>query len=221
MRRHVIASVVGAALLLSACGGGGDDKGSSAAAATSATTTAGTNAATTTTNPATELPQFMSDFSRVCSARVGFAGAASYEKAPGTHPIQLFSRDTPSDDFTQATHTLPAGWTITEDGNFENNQELAGVQLIGCVERTKTTPTGKKCDFDSDGKTITLDLVDATYTVTVYATSTAKQVGTFTLAADTQECPFVAAIEKGDTQYVDTPDDDAYTAALKQFVTPA
>jgi hypothetical protein len=65
-------------------------------------------------------------------------------------------------------------------------------------------PTGINCDFDNNGKQVTLALVNATYDVTVYAASSGTEVGQAWLNATTSECPYVAAYREGDTQYVMT-----------------
>jgi K+-transporting ATPase c subunit len=63
--------------------------------------------------------------------------------------------------------------------------------------------------------------VNATYDVTVYATSSGAMVGQVSLNAATTQCPYVAAYREGDTQYVMTLTDNDVTNAVKPYVMPA
>lgn len=202
----------GGVMVVAACGGGG---GGSAGTTATTSTTSTTVATSTTVNR--ELPAFASDFDRVCTTQVGFPGAASYEPGAGIHPV-LFFEEADNGAYVTTSRSLPQGWAIEEDSNFQDNSELKAIQLIACSDRVKETPTGKKCEFDADGSTVTLELVDASYELKVYTATTGKQVHAAQLEAKTTECPFIATFKKGDTKYVSEPDDDAYVAALKPVV---
>lgn len=214
MKTRVMASVLALAVVctLGACGGGGDDSGDDAATTTTA-------AATATTEAAAELPQFSTEFDRVCTTQVGFPGAKSYEPTPGLHPVMLLE-EYRGKNYVTSSRQLPQGWTIKEDTNFEDNAELAGVELVACSDQVKQTPTGKQCDFDDDGEKVRLELVAATYELTIYATTTAKEIAKTTIEARDDDCPTIAAFQKGDTTFVATPEDDDYIAALKPHVAP-
>lgn len=200
------------ALTLGGCGGGGSDDDATA------TTEAG-GSVTSTTEKGPELPKFIGDFDRVCTTQVGFAGATAYEPTPGVlHPMVFF--DEYRGESWVATGTFPQGWAVEQDTNFEDNSELAKVELIACSDRVKETPTGKQCEFEDDGKKTKLELVDSTYELTVYAATTGKVVKTATLEAKKADCPFIATFKEGDTKYVNEPSDDDYTAALKSVVAP-
>lgn len=169
---------------------------------------------------AEELPMFESDFDRVCTTQVGFGGATSYEPVAGIHPVLLF-QETDSGTLITSSAELPAGWAIEQDSNFDDNSELAPIELVACAVVAKTTPNGVTCDFeDDDGSTITLDLVDTTYEMTVHAATTGAVLGTEVIEAVDTECPFVAFIDEGQTEYVNTPDAEQYTNALRPYVMP-
>jgi hypothetical protein len=123
--------------------------------------------------------------------------------------------------YTESFHSLPAGWTIRLDAAVKDKSQLTAVQLIACIDRTGTTPTGMNCNFDNDGKQVTLALVDATYDVWLYAASSGAKLGDVSLDAKTSECAYVAAFHDGDTRYVISLTDDDVTNAVKPYVTPA
>jgi hypothetical protein len=205
-------------LVLGACGGGGDG----ASSAGSTTTAGGGSGASTTAAKIGgdgKLPAFSSEFDRVCTTQVGFPGAHAYEGAGAIHPVMLFE-EYRGESLVASSRSLPDGWTIKEDTNFEDNSELAGVELIACSNLTKETPTGKHCEFEDDGTKVDLELVDTTFKLTVYTASTGKEVGTSTLEAKSTECPFIATFKKGDKKFLNQPSDDDYINALKAHVAP-
>ena len=232
MRRLLVLACVIAMTGLTACGGGG---GSSSAGDT--TQEAGGGSEVAADNPAApptadagtasdaaggtvpaELPAFLSDFSRVCEAQVGFPGAASYNKEPGEHPIALFEEFEQDGNWIETARQLPAAWVVKQDADFEDNSELAAIELIGCLDIVGEKPNGTKCEFDADGKKVTLELVDVNYQLTVYEATTAKELGVKKLSAKSTECPFFATFEQGDTTYLNEVDDGPLVKALKPFV---
>jgi hypothetical protein len=118
------------------------------------------------------------------------------------------------------TGTFPDGWVVKEDTNYKDNSELKAVQLIGCADRIKETPTGKKCEFENKGKKTTLELVDSTYELKVYAATTGKELQSTVIEAKDPDCPYLATFQEGDTTYVNEPSDDDYTNAVKPLVAP-
>ncbi len=157
----------------------------------------------------------------MCTTQVGFPGLAAYEPAPGVHPVVLFDDFRGEGDFVESARELPAGWTITQDSDFEDASELLDIQLVACSDRIAETPTGIRCSFDDDeeGK-VELELVDATYELKVYAASTGELQHEQRLEAKETKCPFIATFRKGDTTFVDQPSDDDYISALKSVVAP-
>ena len=210
---RLFVGVAALAVLAGACGGGGG--GSSAK---STTTTTGSAAATTPTSAGPELPKFASDFKRVCTTQVGFAGASSYEPGPGPHPVQLMEEA--KSGYITTSRDLPQGWAVKEDSNFDDNSELKPVQLIACAHLASKRPTGKKCDFEDKGEKTTLELVDTTYELTIYKATDGKALTKSTLEGKSDECPMLAVWTKGDTTYLTEPSDDQYIAALKPTVAP-
>jgi hypothetical protein len=236
--------MIGVTVLAAACGGGGKDVSSTPATTAArvpvtppsapATTSPGATATSAAGSPATtnghanasspsskELPRFMSDFSRVCTTQVGFGGATPYDSSAAVHPVAVFENDGEDGSYFQSIPTLPAGWTITPDPNANDNSALAAVQLVACVHRTATVATGVQCNFDNDGKTVTLGLADASYDVTIYAATTGQKLGATAVDAKTSDCPYVAVFREGETQYVSSLTDDDLTNAVKPYVMPA
>jgi hypothetical protein len=172
-------------------------------------------------DPEVDLPMFASDFDRVCTTQVGFAGATPLTEGSGPHPIVLF-QETDSGLLIESAAELPAGWAVDEDSNFDDNADLVPTELIGCSQIVAQEPNGVSCDLEGDDGTVTtLDLVDVTYELTVHEATTGALVGTETIEAADTECPFVVFIEEGDTQYFNSPEADQYTDALQSYVAPA
>jgi hypothetical protein len=224
MRVVRCAMVLLVAMLASACGGGGGNAPVEAADATGppvAADTAGTEPTTGDTADAGELPAFMGDFDRVCTTQVGFPGAASYNNEPSAHPIQLFEEFEDDGGFLETSRTLPKAWVVTQDSDFEDNSELAAVELIGCSEQVEATPNGTDCEFDNDdGDKITLELVDGTFNVTIYEAATGAEVASETITAQSTDCPMFVSYQQGDTQYFNKPSDDQLIKILKPVVAP-
>jgi hypothetical protein len=215
--------VLGVAML-GACGG--DDESDSPSDATERTDDSSDNSTDDTvddtpTTVGSDLPAFSTEWDRVCTTQVGYAGAAEYTEGPGPHMIVYLEDYRDEGTYVTSSRTLPDGWALVEDSDYEDNSEFAAVELVGCLDRTEVTPTGTDCDFEDDGETLTLSLSDATYELTVYTATTGEVVGTATLEAIDPECPFIATFETGDTEFVNTLDDDQVINALKEFVAPA
>lgn len=173
------------------------------------------------TEAAAELPGFMSDFDRVCNTQVGYTGATSFvAAAPGVAPIVLLEEYQDGGDYIESARQLPAGWTVEQDSNYEDNSELKAIQLVGCLEQLTATPNGTMCEFDSEGTKVNLELVDGTFELRVYAATTGEQVGAVPLEAKGTECPMFATFREGDTTYFNTIDDDQVINAIKTFVEP-
>lgn len=228
MQRRILPIIVAAGALAVGCSGSdsSEDSGSGSEAGDEVSTESVGEPADSAepvepVEPEVDLPTFASDFDRVCTTQVGFAGATPLTEGPGPHPIILF-QETDSGILIESSVDLPAGWAIEEDSDFDDNSELAPTELIGCSQITVTEPNGVACDLeDDDGNVTTLNLVDVTYELTVYEATTGELVGTETIAAADTECPFFVFIEEGDTEYYNAPDADQYTNALKAYVTPA
>ena len=169
-----------------------------------------------------ELPDFLSDFSRVCSSQVGFDGAAAYDPTgAGPHGLALFESFGADGDLVQSGRSsMPAGWLVEEDLDFEDNAELADVELVGCLQRTEETANGTECEFDDDGDTVTLELVDTVHELTIYEAVTGDEVASTTLEAASTECPFFVSFDPDDLRYFNEPSDDDLIAALAPTIEP-
>jgi hypothetical protein len=219
MNRWIVGVAVAVMAIAGACGGGGD--GDEAAVAGEAATT--TVASATAGKGGPEVPAFIGEFDRVCTTQVGFPGVAAYEGGPGVHPVVLFE-EFRGESFVESARSLPGGWKVEQDADFEDTSDLETAQLVACSDRTEERPTGVKCQFkggeDDGGKPVELELVDAVYELKVYAATTGELQHQQTLEARNTECPFIATFKKGDTTYVNQPSDDDYIAALKPVVAP-
>lgn len=233
------ALVAAAVLVLGACGGGDDGDDDVAledvADGDETTTTEPEDDETTTTAADEEpeedeegdagdgeLPDFASDFDRVCSSQVGFDGAAAYDAAaPGPHVLVLFESFGADGDLVQSGRSsMPAGWLLEEDSDFEDNSEMAEVELVGCLQRTDETANGTTCEFDDDGDVVTLELVDTVHELTLYAAATGEEVATTTLESASTECPFFATFDPEDLRFFNEPSDDELIAALAPTIEP-
>ena len=223
--------VAGLAVLLAvsvsaACGGGGDDGdgggGGSSAAASSGDDSEEKTGAVEKKARELEVPQFLGDLERVCTTQLGYLGVSAYERGQGmVHPVVLFE-DYRGEGFVESSRSLPAGWQVEQDTDYEDNEDLKVTELVACSDRTAESPTGIVCTFEGDDgePPAKLELVDATYEVKVYAARTGELLHSTTLEATETECPFIATYEKGDKTFVDQPSDDEYIGALKPVVTP-
>lgn len=221
-RRAWVVLVVVALGVLGACGGGDDGgDGEAKGGDDTATTASGASGGAGSSSQAAEVPKFLDDLERVCTTQVGFPGVTAYEAAPGTHPVVLFE-DYRGEGFVQSSRSLPGGWAVEQDADYEDTKDLEATELVACSDRVAEQPTGVKCQFkdDDDPKGVELELVDATYQLKVYEATTGKLQHEQTLEAKNTTCPYFATFKKGDTTFVNQPSDDDYTAALKSVVAP-
>ena len=221
MKHRRSAFLIATVLVLASCSSSGSDASDDAADTGSGDDASETTAATGDDGDAgdagEELPSFMSDFDRVCETQVGFPGATPVSET-GPHPVVLFE-ETDSGILITSSADLPAGWAVEEDTDFEDNSELAAAELIACSVVGSTEANGTSCDLEGDdGETVTLDLVDVTYELTVYEATTGEEVGSETLEAASTDCPSFVFVDEGQTEYYNSPDETDYTNALKPYV---
>lgn len=227
-RRSISAFAV-ALLVLSACGGGSDDaaeeSGVGGGSADSGDGADGSTGEAGDSNEVTaladDLPQFLSDFDRVCTTETGFGGATPYSDGPGPHPFVLMQESDAGYIFERDLSDAPAGWNIQTDSDFDDNSEIVPTELIACSIRSGTAPTGIMCDLEGDdGSVTTLELVDVTFELKILEATTGAVVATDTIEAVDTECPFFVFVDEGDTQHFNTPTEDQYINAVKAFVAP-
>ena len=210
LRRTALA--IAALLLLAAC-----SSDSSSDGADTSTDDGGTETTTPEVAGDEDLPSFASDFDRVCTTQTGFPGATPVSES-GPHPVILFT-ETDGGVLITSSIDLPSGWAVEEDSNFEDNSELAATELVACAQVETTEANGTSCDLEGeDGETVTLDLVDVTYSLAVYEATTGEEVGSDTLEAASTDCPTFVFVDEGQTDYFNTPSEDDYINALKPYV---
>ncbi len=217
-RTKTLAILLIGALLFAACGG---DDSSDLEGASSPVDSTGSDTPDTPDTPDVDLPKFVSDFDRVCTTQVGFAGATPLsDGAAGPRPIAVF-QETDSGSLITTSFDLPAGWEIENDNDYDNNDEVAPIELVGCSTVTAQTPNGVSCDLEGDDdEVITLGLVDQSFELNVYEAVTGELLGTETIDAADADCPMFVFVDEGQTEYFNTPDADQYINALKAYVTP-
>lgn len=230
MNRRLVPTLAIAALIGVACGGGSDGGSSGDVDAedsneiTSELTSDDDSSSSDESSDGSlvaDLPQFLSDFDRVCTTGTGFGGATPYSDGPGPHPFVLMQESDSGSIFERDLSDAPAGWNVQTDSNFDDNSEIVPTELIACSTRSATTPTGIMCDLEmDDDSVVTLELVDVTFELSVREATTGNEVGSATIEATDSECPFFVFIDEGDTQYFNDPTEDQYINALKPFVTP-
>lgn len=156
---------------------------------------------------------FESDFHAAC-AGVTTSKATAYSKTPGIHPIIGFAGK--GKDYS--TRIMPNDWTIQWTGETDT---LSAVELVGCAERATETFV-KECpgySIDGKGDNGVVRWHHATYAVSIREAKTGKEVGSSTMAANDDSCPFTALFKDGKTTSDDYAfDDDAFQAVLKDYV---
>ncbi len=208
-----------ATFALAACGGGSD--AASNDDADNASSGASDEPATEDNDLVDDLPQFLSDFDRVCTTGTGFGGATALSEGPGPHPFVLMQESDDGYIFERNLSDAPAGWNIQTDGDFDDNSEIQPTEIIACSQRAATSPTGIMCDLEGDdGSVSTLEMVDVTFEITMREATTGTAIGTETVEAIKADCPSFVFVHDEDTQYFNTPTEDQYINAVKAYVAP-
>lgn len=228
MNRRLAPTIAVAMLIGAACGGGSDDGNSSAVDAEDsneitddAPADESSDGDSGDSSLVADVPQFLSEFDRVCTTETGFAGTTPYSDGPGPHPFVLLQESDSGSMFDRTISSAPPGWTIVGDLDFDDNSEFVATELIACATQSSSVATGIMCDLEmDDGSIVTLELVDVTIDLTIREATTGNIVGTETLDGSDTECPFFVLINEGDTQHENTPTDDDYISALKPYVAP-
>ncbi len=219
-RPSILVAALVAALAFTACSGSDDSTSDDAASADTVADGGDSSGGDATADDELDLPNFESDFDRICETGVGFADAAPLTDGPGPHPMVLF-QETDSGVLITSSLELPAGWIVEQDSNFDDNSDLAVTELVGCSKITAKTPNGVSCDLEGDdGDVTTLALVDVSYELTVHEATTGALLGTEVIEAVDTECPFFAFVDEDQTDFFNTPDADQYTNAVKAYITP-
>ncbi|ELP62974.1 hypothetical protein STRTUCAR8_02319 [Streptomyces turgidiscabies Car8] len=172
------------------------------------------SAADTPDVPATAL-----DLERVCTDGLGYAGMPAYDHTKKTvHPALLMNN--PGDSWSQSeppAGDFPKGWILGY------SDKPADAELVVCVERTKASATGKKCDMESDdGKPFTVSTYDTTYRLKVVEARTGKELHKYTGEAKSDECPmyiFTSEGEDKDKHYNEVRPKD-YRKRVQPFIAP-
>lgn len=208
-------------LVLAACGGG---ESSEPATDSDAGDGAGETSDETETveEVALDLPFSSSGFDQTCATQVAFADTNAYD--PGVaaaHPMVVLQRSEESGAFAKNFSEQPSGWIVGDDDDFDDNSELVAVELVGCIESVEQLASGVICDLElDDGSIASLEVVEASYEMNIYATQTGALVGTEAMDASGTDCPSFSYVEDGQTQYLNRVDADQITKAIAGYVAP-
>lgn len=181
----------------------------------------GDNGGAQSTSPAAvapEVPATSLDLERVCTDGLGYSGMPAYDRTKKTvHPAMLMNN--PGDSWSQfepPAGDFPKGWILGY------SDKPADAELVVCVERTKESPTGKKCDMESDGKPFTVSTYNTSYRLKVVEARTGKELYKYTGEAKSDECPmyiFTSEGEDKDKYYNEVRPKD-YRKRVQPFIAP-
>ncbi|MEU9784851.1 hypothetical protein AB0H92_28465 [Streptomyces phaeochromogenes] len=160
--------------------------------------TGGNNGGSPSTSSAAdgpEVPASSLDLERVCTDGLGYPGMPAYDRTKKTvHPAMLMNN--PGDTWSQfepPAGDFPKGWILGY------SDKPADAELVVCVERTKASPTGKKCDMESDdGKPFTVSTYNTSYRLKVVEARTGKELSKHTGEAKSDECPMYIFTSEGE-----------------------
>ncbi|MCZ4514197.1 hypothetical protein O3Q52_39910 [Streptomyces sp. ActVer] len=171
------------------------------------------------TSSAADVPATALDLERVCTDGLGYSGMPAYDRTKKTvHPAVLMNN--PGDSWSQSeppAGDFPKGWVLGY------SDKPADAELVVCVERTKASPTGKKCDMESDdGKPFTVSTYNTSYRLKVVEARTGKELSEHTGEARSDECPmyiFTSDGEDKDKHYNEVRPKD-YRKRVQPFIAP-
>ncbi|MFI6282779.1 hypothetical protein [Streptomyces sp. NPDC050988] len=197
----------------STAGGTGDGAGGSAGGAN------GGSPSTSSAADAPEVPATALDLERVCTDGLGYSGMPAYDRTKKTvHPAVLMN--SPGDGWSQSeppAGDFPKGWILGY------SDKPADAELVVCVERTKASPTGRKCDMESDdGKPFTVSTYNTSYRLKVVEARTGEELSEHTGEAKSDECPmyiFTSDGEDKDKHYNEVRPKD-YRKRVQPFIAP-
>ncbi|MFK7919736.1 MAG: hypothetical protein AB8G14_16795 [Ilumatobacter sp.] len=221
-----ILPIVGTSLLvLAACGGGSSEPfADDSDAVDDALTDSDSDSDSTSdfeTDAGLDLPFSSSGFDQTCATQVAFTDTTAYDPSATTARPVVVLEAADAGGFIKNFSELPSGWVLEDDDDFEDNSELGVVQLAACLSSSEQTASGVMCELGlDDGSVATLEVVEVTYDVNIYATQTGELVGTESIAASGTDCPGFAYIDDGQTQYFNSADADQIATALASYVAP-
>ncbi|MEV2236004.1 hypothetical protein AB0H69_46670 [Streptomyces phaeochromogenes] len=166
-----------------------------------------------------EVPATSLDLERVCTGGLGYSGMPAYDRTKKTvHPAMLMNN--PGDSWSQfepPAGDFPKGWILGY------SDKPADAELVVCVERTEESPTGKKCDMETDdGKPFTVSTYNTSYRLKVVEARTGKELSKHTGEAKSDECPmyiFSSEGEDKDKYYNEVRPKD-YRKRVQPFIAP-
>ncbi|MEV6348243.1 hypothetical protein [Actinoplanes sp. NPDC051851] len=154
------------------------------------------------------------DLNRVCQEDVYYAELPKRTgKAP--HPVRLFYDA--GDDLW-----VPDGGFWYDEGISDANErvwgsdDVAEVQMIGCLERVSTGTKIRNCEYD-DPEPETVQLYRAGWRLRVIEAATGKVLLTKSLKGDEQTCPYVVSVGEDKKIYASV-SDRAKLSALRPLV---
>jgi hypothetical protein len=171
------------------------------------------------------VPPFVERYRATCLSGAAFGGAPAYDEGDDPFPVAFLSRLPDGDDpgtFFVRTDQVGEGRAAEETSDPDDADEqarIASISVVACMEAADTEAGGETCEFEGDdGDTISLDLLDTTYEVTLRSAKTGAVIGTasFDVEADETNCPIIASIDEGQTTMLPRTDPTQVDAAIDE-----
>jgi hypothetical protein len=168
------------------------------------------------------VPRFVSGYAATCTDQAAFGGAAPFEADEDPFPIAFLYDIDDQGTFFLGDTRLPEGEAATELSAPDDAGEqarLAALSVVGCLDVASSEPSEQTCDFeDDDGNTTSLQVLDATYEVSLYEAKTGEAIGsaTFDVDGDTYTCPIVMSIDDGQTTLLPSAEPEDSSAAVRE-----
>ncbi|MBM0276717.1 hypothetical protein [Micromonospora tarensis] len=155
------------------------------------------------------------DLNRVCDDDVYYPELPKRAgKAP--HPVVLLLSDASGLRYQDSGYYYDLGLSKKVEETWATDDPRK-VQLVACLDQTKTGSTIRTCKFD-EPKPQSLPLVRTTWRLRVIEAATGRALLTKTLAGDDQMCPFVVMVGI-DKKVYSKVSNRAAIAALRNLVT--
>lgn len=161
-------------------------------------------------------------FLAACGGSDGGSGPAPFDEAD-FDPAAAVCTGEPNPNAPTGAGGTELGYAYRNDGNgwrtawtsvFGANQasiaetEASSILCATVVESSET----ERCEFEQDGETFTLVMMEATYDIELRFASSGNVIGTDTVSAASDECPFVTSWSLGDTERKSWPEPTAELA---------
>ena len=165
-------------------------------------------------------PSHVADLRDACAGKA-FGDVAAYS-GPAPHPVAIFLA-AHGHDFSHAKPETTNDVNPTKEIAPYESRNPSDVQLVACGVITSEARSGPDCKFtDPDSKrSFSVPLHSATYSVTVYALRTHREVGQVTVATTPDfgiRCPLLLDQAAAPDRYLDHVDINQWIEKLDKYV---